>query len=301
MCRLALMALTALCLLTPPAADAATAKRPPLAFFTNSEHGISELPPYRDPFKGYYESPRGSLNIVDARTTTRRVIVIPDRCEGHGIALPVLLLLCEDSPTARVWDSWTGEVTPVDVAACGGYARSISLGGIGRHWIAGQYHTGTFDHEYGNEFVRPVYINRQTGECKVFVDDSDLNRDLDRESLPKRRYVPGKCGDGRKYVVRRTARRVHVKRCAHGARWRLVCRRSCDPLGGRNLLAWVDGTRLRVYVVAPGRRLSWGIPGDPGPYEAYPTVLRDRVYVNVLIDYPPVATYAADLSGLVRP
>ena len=281
---LALLTLSALGLLLPAAASA----KPPLAFLSDSEHGISQAGPY----KGVYESPKGTLQIRNARTNTTRSAVMPNGCESRGVSLPAVLLVCYSD--YRIWNSLSGEEKVVDISGCGSYARNTSLGGLGRRWIGGQYHTGSFD-EYGSEYVRAVYISRATGECRVMGPD-DLYRDLDSADLPERHYgSPEKCTKGTRYISRYVRDRLLVKRCVAQAKWRVACRATCGSVnGGRNLLAWAVDDRLHVCLVASGRTLSWRLEGA-----GYPIVLTDEVYVAATVGHNrPI--YTVDLTRLVR-
>jgi hypothetical protein len=247
MCRFALLALIAFCLL--PAT--AVAKQPPLEFVSSSQAGISAL----DAHTGYYESPKGTLRIIDVQAGATRTIVLPERCEGRGVSLPTVLLVCYSD--YRVFDSDTGETEVVDMSGCGDYARDTSLAGIGRYWIAGAYHTGIIEGgETGGEVEQAVYIDRETGACRV-LGRHDFGRDLDRKDLPERRYgVPDKCNPGKAYVLRFRLSRLELKRCIRRAHWVVVCKRACGAVqGSRTVLAehvyvsrW-DADRTPIYTV----------------------------------------------------
>jgi hypothetical protein len=283
--RSALACLSALCLLLPATASA----KPPLTFVSYSLHGIAAL----DADKGFYESPKGTIQIVNARAGTTRAVVLLAGCEERGISGPDILLACSDEPTVRVWNSWTGDAAPVDLSACDGQPPGIEVTGLGRYWIAGRQRTGYFD-DYG-EIDYAVYVNRRTSECRV-LGQREFFRDLDRPDLPKRRYGrPDRCTRGKAFVERWRRNGLYVKRCARGARWRFVTRND-GAVPGRRLVAWLASGRLHVYLVAGGRRLSWSAP----PESDGPTVLGDRVFVDVLDDDPNgIPVYAVDLSPLV--
>lgn len=279
----------------------AAAKQPPLTFLTYSESGIRGLGPYR----GYYESPKGTLQIVDAQAGTTRAVVLPNGCENRGINGPDVLLGCGEG--YRIWNSWTGETTPVDLSSCGSYARSIQLGQLGRYWIAGGYDTGYENidqgREFGYEVYWAVYINRRTGKCRV-SDEHDFNRNVDRADLPAPRYgEPDRCARGKKFILRSSASRgTDIKRCTPRARWRFVTSNYGSVFRGPNLVAWMEGARLHAYVVDSRRRLSWRVPGAAGRDSyTFPTVLGDRVYANVARNDPKgLPIYTVDLSGVVR-
>lgn len=286
--RLALAALSAFCLLLPAAAEA---KKPPLTFLSNSEAGISQV----GPDKGVYESPKGTLQILNLRTHATRAATMPSGCVNRGISLPSVLLLCYSD--YRIWDSLSGEAKVVDFSGCGSYASNTSLAGLGRRWIGGEYHTGDFDHDTGSEFVQAVYISRDTGECKVLGPD-DFDRDLDSATLPPRRYgVPEKCTKGKRYILRSGKGGLSVKRCTPRAHWRVACRSDCGELSpGRSLLAWTTrDMRLHVYLIGSRQRFSWRLRR-----RGYATVLGDWVFADVSRVRGGLAIYALDLSRLVR-
>jgi hypothetical protein len=292
MCRFALLALIAFCLL--PAT--AVAKQPPLTFLTHSELGIAQLGTY----KGFYETPRGTLHIVNVRAGTTRDVVLPQGCENRGIGGPEILLACADAPIHRIWNSWTGNTVAIDASRCSAPER-VSLGwGIGRYWIAGSYQTDepTFDdqgvRQWGQDVKLAVYINRRTGRCRVLT-EHDFGGDLDRPQVPRRHYgEPDRCTRGKRFIIEyRPSRGMYVKLCAPHAHWRFS---GCgDVNAGPNLVACVEGRRLLAYIPALGRRLWWRAP----PGDSFPTVLGDRIYLDVIGQPDGVSIYTVDLSRVV--
>ena len=292
----ALLTLTASFLL----GTAAEAKQPPLKFVSHSARGMTWISAYR----GYYEWPQGTLQIVNARAGTTRAVLLPAGCESTDVNGPLVLLGCDEPRVYQLWNSFTREATAIDLSRCGSHQREIGMGRIGRYWIAGSYDTGYFDEEMdgtGHEVFYAVYVNRATGECRIY-DEAGLNKDVDQPDLPGPYYgVPDTCTRGKNFIVDlRPSGGSYVKLCKEGARWRLLSRYGVDVSPGPNLVAWLTKNRLYAYLPASRRRLSWRVPGASYARQPYATVIGDRAYAYTYGDEPGhVAIYAADLSRLV--
>jgi hypothetical protein len=208
---------------------------------------------------------------------------------------PVVLLGCGEPASFELWNSFTHETTALDLSRCESHNHAIGLGVIGRYWIAGSYDTGYYDwteEGAGHEVYDVVYLNRASGECRVYPDG--YNRNIDRADLPRPRYgVPDRCTRGKKFILDFRPRGLYTKLCTKHAPWR---RSGCgDGAIGRNLIACFERARLRVYLPVSGRRLSWRAHGS-----GFPTVLGDHVYVAVYDDGSPGASiYTVDLARLV--
>jgi hypothetical protein len=254
-----------------------------------------------DHLHGYYDRTPSEMRIVTLDRPEGRPVALPAGCSGRGVRLPERFVFCETGPSFRIFDTNTGTLTPVDTSPCGDRER-LNFGGLGRYWIYGEEENGL---EHGEIQYTPVYLNRTTGECRHFA--GGPLRDLDKPDLPRARARS--CADaGVKHVLKYRRPGWDVVYCHSRRKPLRVCRVSeCDPVLGRQTAAFLTLTRSRFTHVKAvrldsGRRFSWRLaplvkdrPID-WPYIA---VLRDRLYVSLLLKEDPSAPPVRIFSTLV--
>ena len=246
---------------------------------------------------GHWEpqQPRQPTRLLDTRKGTDQTISAPPGCDqSPSPSNRRVLFVCDEAPRYRMLDLDTGSITTVPADSCKPPGPApphnprygdTRFGAIGRHWLTGQYYSGSDTR--GREYMLPIFFNWRTGECRIFARSEDGWRDADDPALPKRKTP--RCGRrGVRFVWLNSLggpdKPLALRLCRERRTVRIRCRAYCElETQWNGVVAWREGSRIKVQVLATGRRRGWLFTDhDPGSgyYSPFASIAGRTLFVS---------------------
>ena len=222
---------------------------------------------------------------------------------------PELLLDCGWPP--KLLNVETGEATAIPMPPNDVFASSCQDDGprftdVGRYWVQGVcgVHSATY---------AQFYVNRRTGEFRPggFFDYGDPTAppfyDMDSPGLDvsdgfRCSGLSGAYFSRPKWVVYRTKKspKLRLRRCRGGKSIVLSDRNDTAGITRKRAAAWVEGSKVGLYMVDSGRRYRWNVPRyDPSRGGTWIELSDRYLYVQVPATRDGYSVYRAALPKRV--
>ena len=253
-------------------------------------------------YVGLRSAPDKPFLLINEATGGVSSLALPPGCYGtYGLRFPLLLLDCSDGP--RILNVDTGDVQsgpqPPFTSCEGGPLYYVDLG---RYWIEGT----CFGHNLvGVQF----FLNWRTGEYRPgdvsepFESSGPPFYDIDSPGLDASDGVrcpglPGVFRSRTKWVVYRLKKspKLRLRRCSGGRSIVLSNSSEATGVARKRAAAWVEGTKVGLYMTDSDRRYRWNAP--PGHVEV---ALSSRyLYVQVSASDGYNSVYRAALPARAK-